>query len=164
MKTIPPQKTESSTPANATGIDPTLRAASRLHLQFGWWSLFVFLTLGLGLETLDGFKVGWYVNVSNETRRLMWTLAHAHGTLIGLVQIAFGLTIRLLPLWNATKRALAGTCLIAANILLPGGFLLGGLRLYGGDPGLGVLLVPVGGVLLFTTVFLTARQLRSSNI
>jgi hypothetical protein len=108
--------------------------------------------------------VSWYVNVSNETRRLMWTLAHAHGTLIGLIQIAFALTIRVLPFWDAKKRSLAGACLIAANILLPGGFLLGGLLVYGGDPGLGILLVPVGGLLLLTTVLLTGRALISADV
>jgi hypothetical protein len=33
-------------------------------------------------------------------------------------------------------------------VLLPTGFLLGGLFVYGGDPGVGVVLVPVGGALL----------------
>ncbi|HEY8174006.1 MAG TPA: hypothetical protein VIH21_13040, partial [Dehalococcoidia bacterium] len=58
---------------------------ARRHLRFGWWSLFVFATLGLTLEALHGFKVRAYLDVSNDTRRLMWTLAHAHGTLLGLV-------------------------------------------------------------------------------
>ena len=39
----------------------------------------VFGTLGLVLETLHGFKIGAYLDVSNETRRLMWRLAHVHG-------------------------------------------------------------------------------------
>ena len=64
------------------------------HLAFGWWSLFVFGALGLILETLHGFKVPAYLDVSNESRRLMWTLAHAHGTLLGLIHIAFALTLR----------------------------------------------------------------------
>ena len=61
----------------------------RRHLLFGWWSLLVFLSLGLGLETLHGFKVGWYLDVANEARRLTWTLAHAHGTLLGLIHLGF---------------------------------------------------------------------------
>ena len=61
----------------------------RRHLRFGWWSLATFGLLGLVLETLHGFKVGAYLDVSNETRRLMWTLAHAHGTLLGLVHLGF---------------------------------------------------------------------------
>ncbi|PYL06334.1 MAG: hypothetical protein DME34_09145, partial [Verrucomicrobia bacterium] len=55
------------------------------NLRFGWWSLLVFLMIGAGLETLHGFKIGWYVDVGNETRRLMFTLAHAHGTALALV-------------------------------------------------------------------------------
>ena len=64
------------------------------HLRFGWWSLSAFLALGLLLETLHGFKVGWYLDVSHEARRLMFTLAHSHGTLLALVNIAAGLTLR----------------------------------------------------------------------
>ena len=46
---------------------------------------------------------------------------------------------------------------MAASVLLPGGFFLGGIAFYSGDPGLGVLLVPVGAVLLLTAVFQMAR-------
>jgi len=55
------------------------------NLIFGWWSLVVFLSLGGVLEMLHGFKIGWYVDVGNELRRLMFTLAHAHGTALALV-------------------------------------------------------------------------------
>jgi hypothetical protein len=118
-------------------------------LRFGWWSLFVFLFVGLGLETLHGFKVGWYVDVGNETRRLMFTLAHAHGAALALVNIAAGLTTR-------TKgfdlRPSISVTLIWATILLPGGFFLGGIVTYDGDPGLGIWLVPIGALLLFYAV------------
>src|SRR5207245_9394239 len=70
---------------------------ARRHLRIGWWSLLVFATLGLVLESLHGFKVRAYLDVSNETRRLMWTLAHAHGTLLGVVNVLFGLTLRAAP-------------------------------------------------------------------
>jgi hypothetical protein len=32
--------------------------------------------------------------------------------------------------------------------------------IYAGDPGLGILLVPIGGILLFIAVFMTARELK----
>ena len=67
---------------------------SNRHLRFGWWLLLVSLSLGLVLEALHGFKLGWYLDVTNETRQLMLTLAHAHGTLLALVNIAAGLTAR----------------------------------------------------------------------
>jgi hypothetical protein len=44
-------------------------------------------------------------------------------------------------------------------VCLPGGFFLGGVSFYSGDPGLGVLLVPVGAVLLLAGVFMTARAM-----
>jgi hypothetical protein len=130
---------------------------ARRHLTFGWWSLLVFLTLGILLESLHGLKVGWYLSVANESRRLMLTLAHAHGTLLALVHLAFAAT----ACGDATDagdwRRFASPCLVAAGVLLPGGFLLGGLFVYGGDPGLGVLLVPAGAALLLASVALTAR-------
>src|SRR5262245_52190662 len=130
----------------------------RRHLRFGWWSVLVFLTLGVVLESLHGLKIGWYLDVSNSTRRLMWTLGHAHGTLLGLVQLAFAATLQLLPDWNPKARDVASICLMTAGIVMPSGFLLGGVFVWGGDPGLGILLVPLGAVALFVAVFLTARQ------
>ena len=133
------------------------------HLRFGWGLLLCFLTLGLVLEVLHGFKVGWYLNVSNETRRLMWTLAHAHGVLLGLVNIAFGLTCAALPAAGSAGRRFASVTLMSAAVLLPCGFLLGGIVVYGGDPGVGVLLVPVGGLLLFVGVFAMSWSLCRSD-
>jgi hypothetical protein len=130
---------------------------ARRHLRFGWWSLLLFATLGLVLESLHGFKVGVYLDVSNETRRLMWTLAHAHGALLSMVHILFGLTVRVMPELGIRNRPLISRCLIGASIILPGGFFLGGIGSYGGDPGVGVLLVPVGAALLLMAVFLLAR-------
>ena len=154
-------------PATARGTPASnhdAAACARRHLRFGWWSILVFLTLGVLLECFHGFKVGWYLNVSNETRRLMWTLAHAHGTLLGLMHIGFAATTNLLPEWDAWRRRVASRCLLAAGLLIPGGFFLGGLVIYAGDPGLGILLVPVGAVLLFIAVFLTARAARPSRL
>jgi hypothetical protein len=129
--------------------------------------LLVFLTLGLLLEFLHAFKVRFYLDVSSETLRWMWTLAHAHGTLLGLIHIAFGATE-----WHFTgidskstantgpNLLFAGRCLTAASLLLPTGFFLGGLFAESGDPGLGVILVPVGGVLLLIGVLTTTLAIR----
>lgn len=138
---------------------------SRRHLSFGWWALLGFLSLGLLLEALHGFKIGFYLDVSNATRRLMWTLAHAHGTLLALVNVAFALTLRALPSLEERQERwpqMASSCLLGASVLLPGGFFLGGVFVYGGDPGFGTLLVPPGAALLFVAVFLTARGSRAS--
>jgi hypothetical protein len=130
---------------------------ARRHLRFGWWSLFVFATLGLTLEALHGFKVRLYLDVSNDTRRLMWTLAHAHGTLLGLVHVIFGLMVRVAPEMTSRNLRATSSSLIAASVLLPGGFFLGGVVFYSGDPGVGVILVPIGAALLLWAVFQIAR-------
>jgi len=130
------------------------------HLRVGWWSLLAFLCLGLVLETLHGFKVAAYLDVSNETRRSLWTLAHAHGALISVVNVVFGLSLPAMVGWASGTRSLASRCLMAALLLIPLGFFLGGAFIHDGDPGLGVLLVPPGGLLLAAGVFLTARGVR----
>ena len=140
------------------GQDSQAGLADR-HVRAGWWTLCIFLTLGLVLEGFHGFKVGWYLDVNNETRRLMWTLAHTHGTLLGLVHLAFGLTLRTLLREDADRMRVSSACLVAATPLLPGGFFLGGIWIYDGDPGLGILLVPAGGLLLLVAVFRTAWRL-----
>lgn len=135
---------------------PEVQLADR-NLRFGWWSLLIFLSLGAILETLHGFKIGWYVDVGNETRRLMFTLAHAHGTLLALVNIIAGLSGRIVE--RFTLRSSVSFALIWAAILLPAGFFLGGIVIYDGDPGLGVWLVPVGAALLFYSIARIALDL-----
>ncbi len=112
---------------------------------------------------LHGFKIGWYLNVSNEARRLMMTLAHAHGTLLSLVHLAAAATVKQAGVCSGRWRKIASPALIAASVFLPGGFLLGGLIIYGGDPGYGVFLVPVGALLLFLGVALTAMDVSSAG-
>jgi len=128
------------------------------HLRVGWWSFLLFATFGLILESLHGFKVRAYLDVSNETRRLMWTLAHAHGALLGLVNVLVGLSIRILPDVGHARRRLVSAALLAATVLIPGGFFLGGVVFYAGDPGLGVLILPIGAVSLLVAAFLLARD------
>jgi hypothetical protein len=165
-------KSSSRAPAAASGetkspgaVQPEVIALLvRRHLGVGWWTLLIFLTAGLALEVLHGFKVGAYLNVASETRRLMWTLAHAHGTLLGLVNLGFATTVRLLPRWPEQGKHFASRSLLAATAMMPSGFFLGGLFHYAGDPGLGILLVPLGGILLFVSVLLTALSLKHFSI
>jgi hypothetical protein len=147
-----------SEPARATDL------FSR-HMAFGWWTLLLFLLLGMLLDAMHGLKIGLYLDVSNATRRLLWTLAHAHGALLALVHIAFAWTLRSTPFGEGADRGrgLASACLIAASVLMPSGFFLGGAFVYGGDPGVGAFLVPVGGALLLVGFFLTARGVASGR-
>tara|TARA_B100000949_G_C14123937_1_gene383771 strand:- start:148 stop:549 length:402 start_codon:yes stop_codon:yes gene_type:complete len=117
----------------------------------------VFLSLGLTLEMLHGFKVGFYLDVSNTTRRLMWTLAHAHGALLALVHVITALVLRTFPNAARTTRPIISRSLIGASLLLPGGFFLGGVSFYSGDPGLGIALVPFGAICVMLAVFQLAR-------
>jgi predicted GNAT family N-acyltransferase len=134
------------------------------HHRIGFFGLLAFLTLGIALEALHGFKVGFYLDVGNDARRLSFRLAHAHGTLLSILHVVFGLTLgsRMSPPQATAERA--GRLFTAALVLLPGGFFLGGLFVHGGDPGIGVLLVPVGAVCLFAAVLLTARGIGRRGI
>ena len=124
----------------------TLQRLKYFHRWFGWGTLLCFVFLGLLLETLHGFKVNWCLDVGLENRRLMFTLSHSHGVLIGLLHLALSAHA------ESMKQGLAlNVCswsLCSATVLLPGGFLLGGAMLIGSDPGFGVFLSPLGGVLL----------------
>jgi hypothetical protein len=140
-----------------------MRYANR-HLRFGWWALVVYVLLGIALETMHGFKIGWYLDVGNEARRLMFTLGHFHGTMLAIVNIAAGLTIRGINGFRISRSV--SFALIAAAILLPGGFLLGSFITYDGDPGNGVWLVPFGALFMLYGVIGFAlnlgKTLRSS--
>jgi hypothetical protein len=135
---------------------PDLAVHVRRHMRAGWWSLLVYLTMGVVLESFHGFKLSWYLGPQHESRRLLWTLAHAHGTLLGLIQIAFAAYLKLTPPARPRGIPLASTCLIASSVLIPLGFFIGGLVEYGGDPGLGVLLVPIAAPLLIVAVLIVA--------
>jgi hypothetical protein len=128
------------------------------HLRFGWWSFLGFSTLGLVLELLHGFKASLYLDASQDSRRLMWTLAHAHGTLLAVVHLLFAIALRSIPSLGTSHLRLISQSLLAASVLLPGGFFLAGIRVYAGDPGLGILLVPPGAVLLLIALALLARS------
>lgn len=128
----------------------------RHHIRLGLLALLVFISLGFVLEFLHAFRFGWYLGEETEPRRMMWTLAHAHGTLVAVIHIAIG------GAWPQLRRSArlrrASQCLDLSLFALPGGFFLGGLFVIPPDPGLGIALVPVGGLLLFAGVGLVARQ------
>ncbi len=136
---------------------------ARRHIAVGLWALLLFVTLGTALEALHAFKADVYLNAENEARRLMWRLAHAHGTLIALVHIVFGLLVGARQLVLTPRLRLAAGALAAALLLIPGGFFLGGVVLMGGDPGPAVLLVPPGAVCLIAAVLLSALSVRPSD-
>jgi hypothetical protein len=131
---------------------------SHRHLRLGWWWLLVFAGLGLILETLHGFKVGAYLNVS-DTRRLMWRLAHAHGTLLGAVNILFALTLRTAS--DSTFRDLRTILTLLARAFFAA-WLSWGRSVLRGRPGLGVLVVPCRGSML-AALFMIASGCASAS-
>src|ERR671932_948335 len=122
------------------------RRLARRHHLLGWWGLLLFLSLGIALEALHGFKAGFYLDPAHRLRRLLWTLAHAHGTLLALVHVGFALGLAQFGRWTERRLKLASFLLTDA-LLLPAGFFLGGIGHSEGDPSPGGLLVP-GGALL----------------
>ena len=130
------------------------RRAQLLHLRVGWAALLVYATMGALVEGLHAFKVPWYLGVAGESRRLLWTLAHAHGTALGLVNLLLAAICHLLP--RRLPRA-ASTALVVATLLIPAGFFLGGLFVHGGDPGLGAVLVPPGALFFLVALGIIVR-------
>jgi hypothetical protein len=136
------------------------RDVARRHHLVGWSCLLVFLSLGAVLELFHGFKVGFYLDPPNRLRRELWTLAHAHGTLLGLIQIAFAAGLMHFGRWTASRLKLVSFFLLDAALLIPLGFFLGGLSPSESDPWLGILLVPPGALLLFIAVALILLSTR----
>jgi hypothetical protein len=130
----------------------------RRHLRAGWWGLAVFIALGVALEALHAIKAPFYVDAGRETVRLLLRLAHAHGTLVSLVNILYAVTLRVRPV-SASR--LASALLLASLVLLPWGFLLGSLGAQGGDPGYGIVLVPGGAVTLFAAAVVIGWRVSS---
>jgi hypothetical protein len=127
----------------------------RRHLRAGWWGLALYVVLGAVLELLHAIKAPMFVDAGRETTRMLLRLAHAHGTLLAVVNIAYALTV---SARGSAARPLASAALLAALVLLPAGFMLGGLFAHGGDPGLGVLLVPVGALAIAGGAVIVARR------
>jgi len=128
--------------------------ATRKTMIWGWVLLALFLPLGLTLEALHALKLPVYLD--SAMRREMWTLAHAHGNLLGLLCLVFAaIGTRAVP--DDAARASISTWLRWGAALMPAGFFLGGVLNHEGDPSWGILLVPVGGLLLLVALLRTAR-------
>lgn len=148
--------------STSEALGPLRRRLARRHYLWGWCLLLVFLGLGGLLETLHGFKQGWYLDPEHKMRRELWRLAHAHGTLLALVQLAFAALLTRFGRWTPARLKLASFFLLDAAVLMPAGFFLGGFAHGESDPGPGVLLVPLGAVLLAVAAALTAWGARAS--
>lgn len=149
-------------PPQESDINPSASAVLvRLHMLWGFGGLFLYSLLGVVLEFLLAYKVPLLIDVENSERRLLFRLAHAHGTLLSLFEVAFAFALtRLKPEGPIGGRLrLASGSLSAATLLIPSGFFLGGLGAESGDPGLLIALVPSGALLLLVGLGLTFREI-----
>jgi hypothetical protein len=95
------------------------------------------------------FKSPFYVEA--RLRRELWTLAHAHGTLLGVLNIVFAVTAAgCLPAERSRRRV--SRLMLAGGGLVPLGFFLGGVGNAEGDPSVFIVLVPAGALFLFLAV------------
>ena len=127
--------------------------ATRTTMIWGWVLLALFLPLGLTLEALHALKLPVYLD--SEMRREMWTLAHAHGNLLGILCLVFaGFASRVIP--DDAARASIARLLRWGAVLMPAGFFFGGVLNHEGDPSWAIVLVPIGGLSLLVALVRTA--------
>lgn len=119
--------------------------SARACLVFGWSLVAAFMLLGLTLELFHLVKAPFYLDL--RLRRELWTLAHTHGTLLGLVNIGFALTAERC-LAEVDARRQSSRTLRIGSLLMPFGFLLGGVGNTEEDPSLFIVLVPIGAFLV----------------
>ncbi|MBU8898625.1 hypothetical protein KRR26_23730 [Corallococcus sp. M34] len=123
----------------------------RAHARWGWTLLFVSLTLGVGLEAMEGFR--WAPLVGDAWAHRLWSLAHFHGAALGLLHLVY-VGWAEAPALSEASRAWASRLLRAGSLALPLGFLLGGIAHPEGDPSLGIVFAPVGAVAVLVAVAL----------
>jgi hypothetical protein len=113
------------------------------------------MSVGFLLESLMAFKASAYLD--DLQRRELFRLAHAHGSLLGVVLV-------LVALWVERGSRLSRAAIFALRfgaVVMPVGFLAAGLWHPESDPGLAIWLVPIGALpLIFSliSIVLCSRQ------
>lgn len=121
----------------------TAMRSQRFALVQGWIGVALWMTFGLLLEGLLGYKAPAYL-LDND-RRELFRLAHAHGTILSLLLVAAAICAA--RIYRQEMRA-ALMAMRAGSVMMPLGFLLAGVWHYESDPGLGIWLVPPGALLM----------------
>jgi hypothetical protein len=124
--------------------------AAQKSLRYGFTALLLFVAGGLSLEFLHLIKAPWYLE--HHLRRELWVLAHAHGALLALFNLAYAAA---LP--RVVAAASAGAWLRWGAALVPAGFFLGGIGNSEGDPSLAIVLTPVGALAVLIALALCAK-------
>ena len=112
-------------------------------LRQAWFSLAFWMSFGLLLEGLIGYRIPDYL--SDPQRRELLRLAHAHGGVLSLVLLASALGIGYGKTRPARMTVLA---LRIGVVLMPLAFLAAGIWHYANDPGLAIWLVPPAALLV----------------
>ena len=123
------------------------------HLRLSIALAALFLAMGLWLEAMIGLRMtGW---VDDPLRREFLRLGHAHGGLLALLNLGLGLAMDRLgtpAIWAGTIRAAAWS----GALLVGAGFVAGGLLHGPTDPGLPILVVPAGALMLLGSLVAAA--------
>lgn len=125
---------------------------ARRHARFGWVLVLLSLCFGSALESLEAFR--WAPLVLDGWKTRLWSLAHFHGVALGLVNLVY---VQWADVPSPPAKHAASGLLLAGSVLMPLGFLLGGLGHSEVDPSLGVLLSPLGALLVIASVALQTR-------
>lgn len=122
-----------------------MTASDRDHasLRFGWTLLFVGALAGTALELAHAFKLAAYLD--DPLTRLLLTLAHAHAVGLALVVLAHAHV-------GSDPRPSTGRMLRLGALLLPLGFALGAIAHPESDPSIGIVLAPVGALLVLVAL------------
>ena len=142
-----PKDKEENLPIEASSFENPRAVSVRGILIQAWVSIAIWMSFGLLLESLIGYRVPAYLR--DELRREIFRLAHTHGTLLNLVLLGAALCIER-GFVHPSKMGLLS--LRIGAVLMPVGFLLGGIWHTEGEPGLGVWLAPLGGILVILGV------------
>jgi hypothetical protein len=109
----------------------------------GWLGIALWMTFGLLLEGLLGYKIPAYL--ADSQRRELFQLAHAHGTLLSIVLIVAALCAKSFAI---EIPRLAQIALRLGTAVMPVGFLLAGISHPEGDPGMAIWLVPPAALMV----------------
>lgn len=118
------------------------------HLRLALLQVAVFLAVGLWLEAMYGLRAdGW---IDDDLRREFLRLGHAHGALLGILNLAIAWAMARLGTPESWARPIRVAALLGA-LLVGLGFFGGGLWHAPTDPGPIVLVVPAGAMMLLAS-------------
>lgn len=142
-----------------SGPDNAATLGETRHLRLSIACVAVFLAAGLGLEGMIGLRaMGW---LDDPLRREMLRLGHAHGGILGVVNLALAWGMHRLATPEAWARRIRVAAWLGA-VCVGVGFFGGGLWHGATDPGPLVLLVPAGALMLLASCLTVALVRRDA--